>query len=261
MNTELEDRLTERLQGLTDQMPVPAVSPEDDLARGRRSARARRTGGLAAAVAVGVVMGGGRYLLHAERTGRAVIAPASSGAASPSPQDSPSGRVIQQDKIKKHSRPFTYDVRLTGFRAALAEVLDPAGRHLDAKVSNEQSMGGAQIGTKLGWKVGDGLGEIMVSVSRPNVEDGGFNDFDPSGCVPRAGAPCTPVTLADGTTGTTQTSNGELAVFYTRSDKQLVLIVETRLFGNNSTVPIHTLPATAPQLLRAAADPRMTLDR
>ena len=261
MNTELEERLTARMQRLADQVPAPDVRPEDDLARGRRRVRARRTTGVAAALAVGVIAGGTGYLLHDPGPVSAVVTPAGEGGAS-SPSATPSRLTAPRagKVVRKRHAPWTYDRRLDGYRDAVAAVLDPAGKHLDAKVSNEQS-GGGILGTKLGWKVGKGLGEIIVSVSRPGADDGGFTDFSAAKCVAQDGHPCVPIVLDDGTTGVTQSRGGELAIYYTRPDKQIVMIVETTLFGNNSTVPIHALPATAKQLLRAAADPRMTLKK
>ncbi|HEX7738175.1 MAG TPA: hypothetical protein VF426_00855 [Marmoricola sp.] len=262
MNTELEERLTERMQRLADQVPVPGVRPEDDLVRGRRRVRVRRTSGVAAAVAVGVIAGGTGYLLHDPTPARTVVAPADGGGnASAYLKPMKKGDKAPGMSMKEVPGGFkmTFDRRLDGYRDAVAAVLDPDGKHLDAKVSNEQS-GTGGLGTKLGWKVGKGLGEIMVQVSRPgHDDDAGFDDFASPDCVALPGRPCTPLTLADGTAGVTQSSGGELAVYYTRPDKQVVMIVETKLFGNNSLVPIHALPATAKQLLQAAADPRMTL--
>jgi hypothetical protein len=265
-DTELADRLTERMHALADRVDPSDVPPEADLARGRRRQRSGRIGAAAVALAVGAVIGGTGYLVHDARTGHAVVGPASSGS-----NLQHSGQTAHQETAKKALKQvekrmrvtakgrLTFDPRLKAFRAAIASVLDPEGRHLDAKVSNEQS-GSGVLGTKLGWKEGAGLGEIMVSVATPGADDGGFSPyFSPRTCAPVAGRACTTVVLPDGTTGQEQHAPGELAVYYTRPDGQIVLLVASTLFGNNSTVSIGALPATARQLLRVASDPRLTL--
>lgn len=263
-DTEWESRLADRIHELADQVDPPGVPVEADLARGRRRVRNGRVAMLGAALAVGVVVSGTNYLVHTTRSNATVAGPAASGSATSA--DSPArDRTRKQIDGREARRTvgnrqvLRLDPRLRGFRDAIAATLDPAGVHLDHAVSNEQS-GDGVLGTKLGWKEGAGLGEIMVMVARPGVDNGGFSPyFEPRHCSPVATHSCVQLRLPDGTTGIQQRQGGQLAVYYTRPDGQIVLIVESTLFGNNSTVPAEALPATARQMLRAATDPRLTL--
>ncbi len=276
---ERDERVFEALSRLAADITTPAVSAEADLARGKRQLRRQRLGGAAGAVTtLAAVAGVAVFAAGVPGTGApAHVSQAASGRASASP----SGKATPA--------PMSVDKRLEGFRDAVSAVLDPQGRHLDAHVSNQQASGvpkkagehadnnpeeraramlgmgragGAtalsSVGTKLGWNEGGGTGEVMVEVGTSAEAVGGFTPYS---CTPgdTGGHRCTSVQLPDGTTGKQQRYGDTLAVYHTRPDGQVVLIAESKLFGNNATTPVAHWPATAKQLLRVATDPRLTL--
>lgn len=238
--------IDQRLRRLDATIPAPDVRLEDDLARGRRRLRRHRwlvTGGTVAGVSVialGVALAGD---VLDDGPSSAPPATAPSSASSPEASESPTP-----------SEPPTPEDQRTGgellkdYRDVIAEYVDPDGTHLQMKPDNLQSGGG--LGTKLGWNMPgqDGLGMVEVFVGK------GWNGFIGADCD--YGAQCR-TERVDGIEAQVLESNGSTTVVVRRAGGEVAITVDA-LFGNDSLVPVEGMDIQIDQLVRAAADERLT---
>lgn len=143
------------------------------------------------------------------------------------------------------------------FRDVLAVHLDPKGEHLEAKTTSVQSSGSGcmltALGTKVGWTTAgeDGMGLVQVEVS-----DG--SDLTQVRMAHEGWRPL-PVDVAGVSSARQVEYDGGFAVEVERTDGLTVSIDASLLFGNNSLVPIESLPFGVAALVRTAADPRFQL--
>ena len=222
----------------------------DDLARGRR--RLVRTRGLTSAAALVVVGVVASVALGAAGTDDAAPDPAAPPGATATdadaPTEPPSG-IPSSPKAPVDTRDGKE--LLTDWAQALAESLDPGGRHLDTVVTGYQGSGRG-LGAKLGWSVPgeEGLGLVQVFVS-PSLR----TQFD---FYCSAATPCRDVTV-DGVAAQVQEMDGTTQVAVEREDGSVATVLIDPLFGNNSVVPVSGMDITVPELVRAAADPRLTV--
>lgn len=230
-----------RLHALVDGTPGSVAGPDEDLARARRSVRRRRlalgTGALAVVAVVGGVAWTGAALSNGDAVGDRAVASTPTASVSPTPAPAPA--------------PLTQQQLLRRYTDVLAEHLDPQREHLQRRPDNVQGSGAGgkvAIGTKLGWRVaGDpGLGMVWVSVSD------GLPLADEMDC---ASTSCRSITV-DGTRARVQEDGGDVVVGVELADRTVVLGV-SRLFGNNSLVPVRDLDVSAADLVRVAVDPRL----
>jgi hypothetical protein len=132
---------------------------------------------------------------------------------------------------------------LQGYRDVLAEHLDPGGSRLQLA----QNVGGGMghLGTKLDWDHG-GMLQISVSTSWHTSD---WNAYPPG--------PGRTITFR-GHEARTLTDGSDLYVAVEHENGQVVMLIASPSFGNNGT-SIPTTGLTVPQLLAAAADPRLAL--
>lgn len=234
--------IDQRLRELGTSVPAPDVPLEDDLARGRRRLGTRRllaTGGTVAGVAVialGITLAGsiiddGPGVDPAGAPTTAVV-PKPKTSTPPTEQDGRTGAELLQD-----------------YRDVVAEHIDPAGTHLQKKPDNLQSGGG--LGTKLGWTMPgqEGLGMVEVFVGS------GWNGFVGASC----GEPevrCSNRTV-DGIEARIIEWDGSSSVVVD-GPQETVAITVNSLFGNNSLIPLEGMDIPLDDLVRAAADERLT---
>ena len=272
---------------------VPAERPLDDATRARRRAElleavARDDGrgssrswrwlapaGVAAAVAAGVVAGAVLLGGGDERAddigpaggGSGAQQPTYSGEVSPGVTSGPpcvaanaSPGTISQAR-KQLRQQLVPDHKLLqevqAYRDIVAQHLDPAGQHLDARAGNVQSSGSecdmSDLGTKIGWSVPgeDGLGEVQVEVttdwrsSQIALAHDGWLDAKPK--VPGV------------VRAWSVKYDGGFAVAVTREDGLTVVLSADELFGNNSLTGISGFPFSPDDLFETAVDPAFTL--
>jgi hypothetical protein len=153
---------------------------------------------------------------------------------------------------------------LASYRQAAVAILDPAGKHLENKITNVQ-LGGCDksglygLGTELGWRSGDALGDVRVEVARSRVpkhemevvmDHEGWTTADlqlPAGVIK--------VEVAD--------YDGGHAVFAKRDDGLTVAVDAEGVWGNNmppGSPPARDLPGID-DLVELAASPLLTLPK
>lgn len=275
-----DDLVTDRLRRLGAEIDPPMVDPAHDVRRGRRRLRRGRALAAGGAVAVVVVMAGGADLLQGGDRDAADIAPSSAqpavsssaSAAPPSVTPTPDGvrRVTPSAEPKTAgadpmsgvpgeapARPGK-DASLRLYRQVLIDHLDPAGDHIDKRVTNRQASSDGTVltslGTRLGWHVSGerGLGMVAVDVGA------GWSSVDFS-CASNPGWTCRHATAAGMRSAEVATYAGGMAVAVERPDRQVVVVTADDLFGNNSVTPLSGVDVTQKDLLAAAADPRLAL--
>jgi hypothetical protein len=236
MNNTLD--LEDRLRELAAAVPPPATPLEQDLERGRSRLRRTRllvTGGAAAGVAA-IALGVGLTNAALDARDSSPTGPATQGVepATPRPKadvdDRTGAELLQQ------------------YRNVLAEHIDPSGTHLQRKPGNLQSGGG--LGTKLGWTLPgqDGLGLVQIFAGK------GWDGFVGASCG--SGAECSETTV-DGVTAQIVKWDGTTSVVVERADGTVAISINA-LFGNNSLVPVEGMDIPIADLVRAAADERIT---
>ena len=255
--TEIDD--------LLEMIETPRPDPAADVMRGERSLRRRRrmqvsaaAVSVAAVAALGVVVQGssGSPGAHGGFAGRGSIPTGHSASAIPTPPSADQHQRISQHHAKKaltaeqrmrqlmqmDSGPAT-TATLQGYRNVLAEHLDPGGSRLQLA----QNVGGGtgHLGTKLDWDHG-GMLQISVSTS--------WHTSDWNAYPPRPGKTIT----FRGHQARVLTDGSDLYVAVEHDDGQVVTLIASPSFGNNGT-SIATTGLTVPQLLAAAADPRLAL--
>lgn len=237
MNDHLD--LDDRLRDLAAAVPPPTTPVEQDVERGRRRLRRTRwlvSGGAAAGVAV-VALGVGLAGTLADDGPSTSPAPATQ-KASDKPNPKPKRKVDRRDGAEL----------LRDYRDVLADHLDPTGTHLQKKPDNLQS--GDGLGTKLGWTIPgqDGLGMVEIFVGKS------WWSFIGADC--NGGADCSRTTV-DGVEAQVIRWDGQTTVVVKRPDTTVAITVDA-LFGNNSLVPVEGIDIPVDELVRAAADPRLT---
>ncbi|HWM74143.1 MAG TPA: hypothetical protein VNQ53_10410 [Nocardioides sp.] len=235
--------IDQRLHQLGTTIPTPDVPLEDDLARGRRRLGLHRllvTGGTVAGVAVislGIALAGNVF----------DDGPSAGPAGTPtSAPDVPSPTEASKPPDPKDQR--TGGELLKVYRDVIAEHIDPDGTHLQKKPDNLQS--GSGLGTKLGWTIPgeEGLGMVEVFVGKD------WWSFIGADCD--YGAECR-TERVDGIEAQVLEWNGATTVLVRRDDGPVAITVNS-LFGNNSLVPVSGMDIPLDDLVRAAADERLT---
>ncbi len=235
MNDTLD--LDDRLRALAAAVTPPETPLEQDLQRGRSRLRRTRllvTGGAAAGVAA-IALGVGLTNAALDSRDSSPAGPATQGVepAAPKPTanvDDRTGAQLLQD-----------------YRNVLAEHIDPDGTHLQRKPDNLQSGGG--LGTKLGWTMPgqDGLGLVEIFAGK------GWDGFVGASCPE---AECREITI-DGITAQIVAWDGTTSVVVERADGTVAISINA-LFGNNSLTPVEGMDIPLADLVRAAADERIT---
>ncbi len=254
------------LRDLLEMVDVPPTDPAADVARGERSLRRRRRTQVSAAVlsvaavaALGVVVQGSSGSPGADGGGfaRRSSAPNEhSASATPTPSAADEHQRARQAHATKaltvkqrmrqlmqmDSDPATL-ATLRTYRDVLAEHLDPGGSRLQMA----QNIGGGMghLSTKLDWDHG-GMLEISVSTSWHSSD---WNAYPPG--------PGQTITFR-GREARVLTDGSDLYVAVQHDDGQVAMLIASPSFGNNGT-SIPTTGFTVPQLLAAAADPRLAL--
>jgi len=246
------------LRRLAERVDPPVVPAEDDLARGRSRVRRTRFAGSGAAVATAATIVG-VALLTSPGTDPGTEGPTDPGPASSStPAYTDRTLPLAEVPAEEGFVPDNAEA-LQAWRDVLAEHLDPRGRHLEKKPSNEQSGGGnvegaVHLGTKLGWSVAgeDGLGLVQITVASHRGELY-------SECGQTPGWSCRDLTTPGGRPATVIDHDGVHEVVVEQADGEFVSIALDNLFGNNSALPVSDIPLTDEQLFAAAADQRIDL--
>ncbi len=239
MNDTLD--LEQRLRELAATVPAPTTPVEQDLERGRRRVRRTRwlaTGGAAAGVAA-IALGVGLAGSVSDPSGSepAPATQATEATETPTPQPS----TARDDR--------TGAELLQAYRDVLAEHLDPDGTHLQKKPDNLQS--GAGLGTKLGWTMPgqDGLGLVEVFVGRGRQLFIGITCEEPT-------VECSD-TSVDGISAQVMRWEGSTTVVVEQTGGTVAITLNP-LFGNNSLVPVEGMDIPVDDVVRAAADERLT---
>ena len=282
------DLLSDRLDELSQSAPAPAVDPLNDIRRGQRALRRRRTrsaaGFTTALVAVAVISatvnfqgdpgnsGGDRP----GSTARPRIEVAFSAVASLCLQDS--SRLHEFDRAPE-SRPSLPVPRkaepprpqwehpavapqLAAYRQAAAAILDPFGTHLAADVTNIQfgcNMANSRLtslGTTLGLTSSGALGMVRLEVVSPDHGE------KPQIVINHDRWTATEENLPAGVTKAWVADyQGGQAVYVKRQDGLTVAVDVTGTWGNNAgpgSPPARDLP-TIDKLLMLAASESLTL--
>lgn len=270
--------LDQQLRRLAAGIDVPDTPVGDDLARGRRRVRRTRLATAGAALAtlavVGVAATAAPGLLGAGSSPRYAGGGATASPTAPgtTPPTQPGDVEITPSGDPRGAEPFQPDDpegtarTLAAWQAILAEHLDPGWDHLvryDARTNgNVQSAtnGGVvtSLGSKYGWQNDGeaGLGMLQVSVNA---------DWDalfwPCGTpAGRAeGWSCHDGTVPGGLRAEVAEHDGVREVAVQHADGVVVVLTVDSLFGNNSTVAVSGVDVSERDLLRAAADDRITL--
>lgn len=292
------DVLSRRLDELGRRAPVPEADPLLDIRRGRAALLRRRRARNAAAIAttitavVGIVvatplLGGPGH--DAPGAGEVTFQPASPSASTPADQAAPplcsrewamsmdGQQALDQVRERHHGddgvghlygpgmlpKPWKDPAlapALASYRQAVAETLDPSGRHLDRKVTNVQSSCGedglVRLGTKLGWRSGDAVGLIQVEIVAPHHEEQPQIVMDHDRWAAYDGV------LPAGVHQARVADDGDgHAVVVERDDGLTVAVGAAGVWGNNAapgSPSAGDLP-TVEEILALAASPSLTL--
>jgi hypothetical protein len=244
------------ISDLLERIEVPPVNLEADVARGRSALRRRhrlQVSGVmlsvAAVAAVGVLLQGAPWSPGASdpsylgRTPQQVRSSASDSASS-RPIHRPPDEGDEQLRLLQHQLTDpTSQQTLRHYRDVLAEHLDPAGGKL--RLAQNEQGGTGHFGTKLDW---DGGGMLMISVST-SWRTSDWNTYPPG--------PGRRITFR-GHQARVLLDGSDVWVAVEHDDGHVVMLLASSSFGNNGT-SISDTGLTAPQLLDAAADPRLEL--
>jgi hypothetical protein len=275
-----EDQLNRKFEELDfSDEPAMASQPEDDIRRGERRLRRRRTLVVTAGLAAGVVMATGAVAvlpnaLRGDATlqvagGDQTSSPTASPPTAPTPSAIPTPTTsprqsTQTTPTAPADDPFPYPVTRQLLLEAAVRHLDPKREHLPKQSTNAQT-GGASVGSKLDWTVRgeDGMGMIKVVVTEPDykTEEHGLEWLmGEIGCL-------------DNSTGETRCErrpipgtseqawvadsgvDSELSVLYERTDGSYVGIGVYDLFGNNTTTPVSKVDVSLEQAFAFVTDP------
>ncbi|WP_028659438.1 hypothetical protein [Nocardioides insulae] len=149
-----------------------------------------------------------------------------------------------------------FDRALGTYRDIVADHLDPAGTHLQKRVSNEQGAGGpsgCSIGTRLGWTEAGQEGEAVVRVEVANSWRSSALGHEVDGWA------VVPTSEPGVRTLRTATDEGTTAVAVTREDGTVVSLLAAPLFDNHSDVALDGFGIDVDRLTETASDPRFQL--
>jgi hypothetical protein len=272
--------LDQQLRRLAAGIDAPETPVAEDLARGRRRVRRTRlatAGAVLGTVAViGVASTAAPGLVGADSSPRYA-----GGGTSPSPTAPDTTSPAQPDEVEvtPSGDPRYLDPELlapgdpedtartlAAWQAILAEHLDPGWQHLvkyDSKTNgNVQagSNGGAitSLGSKYGWRNDGeaGLGMLQISVNA---------DWDQlfwlcgTPAARAEGWSCHDARAPGGLPAQVADHGGVREVAVQHADGVVVVLSTDSLFGNNSTVAVSGIDVSERDLVRAAADDRITL--
>lgn len=263
--------------------PAMASQPEDDIRRGERRLRRRRTLVVTAGLAAGVVMVTGAVAvlpnaLRGDATlqvaggDRTSSPPASPWmATTPKPKPTPTTSPRQSTQTTAPADNFyPYPATRGLLMEAAVRHLDPQRVHLPEQSTNAQTSG-YSVGTRLDWVVPgeDGLGMIRVVVTAPDAEseehalDGLLSDV---GCLDEEHSKnlckkqTIPGTRDQAWVGVEiQGQGAELSVLYRRADGSYVGIGAYELFGNNSEIPVSKVDVSLEQAFAFVTDPSLRI--
>jgi hypothetical protein len=239
-------------QRLAGQVMPPDVPVADDLARGRAGVRRTRFTVAGAAVATAGALAGVALLAAPDSGPGGATVPEPAAPSTPAYTEKVLTPVAPEDL--PGYQPDNNAV-LQQWRDVLAEHLDPGGTHLEKKPSNEQAGGGesgsTSLGTKLAWTVPgeDGMGMVQIAVHSAR-ELAYWECAEPGWSCSDAHAP-------GDLTAELAEHDGIREVLVEHADDHYVQLTVDTLFGNNSLVPVSGIDLTTPDLLAAAADPRL----
>lgn len=288
MNGPLEDRLGpedfERLFVDEPAQPDPAA----DLGRGRRLRRRRRVA-TGAAVLVALVVTGGTLggvvrddgRLAGPATGPSPV-PSAVPTASPTPSPTPAdtapplrrdarGSYLDRDGKSLGGSLRDRDPEATPFRATTRNSWEVAVRHLDPRRQHlgdyEPSAftggedGGIQVGQKLGWTVqgdpGEGMVQLAVTHLEPGTEARLGRDESAGLCTTEVieGEGCRRTTVAGTEVYLGANVDGGFVMDHLQQDGEVASVVVTRLFANNTDVPLRSMSVTRVAAAELLADP------
>jgi hypothetical protein len=258
--------LDQQLRRLAAGIDAPDTPVADDLARGRRRVRRTRlaTGGaaLATLAVVGVAATAAPGLLGADSSPRYA---GGDGSPSPEVEVTPSGGPGNPDQLTPEDPEGTVRT-LAAWQVILAEHLDPGWKHLvkyDAKTNGNVQTGTnggvvTSLGSKYGWRNDGeaGLGMLQISV---NADWDELYWLCGTPAAKGAGWSCHDAEGPGGLPAQVAEHDGVLEVAVQHADGVVVVLTTDSLFGNNSTIPVSGIDLSERDLLRAAADDRITL--
>lgn len=280
------DVLADRLHQLGQRAPVPVADPLLDLRRGRTALRRRHVrsaaGVTSALVAVGAVAASVQALNGPAESpsgaSSAVPTPTAEGTdecdgllASTSVGASRGAEVTPEGTGDDSYAPSPeIAAALADYRATAAEILDPAGEHLDADKRLDNVQTGSycdpetglrltSLSTKIGWKAGPGLGVVQLEAVAPGndgppqivIDHDGWVGYD--GQLPEGVASARVTEYAE--------DGGGHAVVVERTDGLTVAVDAAGVWGNNAAPgsPSATDLPGIDELLTLAASPRLTV--
>ncbi|MGH8777177.1 MAG: hypothetical protein ACRDWI_19240 [Jiangellaceae bacterium] len=223
-----ETDLTALMQRATaDEPPMPA-GPAEDIARGRRLLRRRRTLIGAAAVTAAVTVGGGvgamadRGIFGGPGSVQPAIQPPTRASMSPPPEPHVDGYPFLS------TRAVIFDVTSSN--------LDPDRHHLEQLKNVSFDSGGLVVGTTMGWQSDTEQGMIQVEIS----EDPGQRR--PAGeCL---GGPCEPYPLPDNRVarvGGATDGSGPFWASFDQSNEVTISVIVSPLASGISTLAAETM--------------------
>jgi hypothetical protein len=234
---------------------------EDDIALGRsRLLRARLLTGAgvatAAAAVAGIVVAGTVIADH--RSARDDGAPVATNSPIPSAtQSAPKATT----PVNRGPRSWAGKDFGPVLRAALVRHLDPGKDHL--VLDNEPIGANGQPGLRLaavqiGWRIAGqpGMGRIWLELADSERAIGKVCGFNRIATTPFT---CHDVPLGSGRTARVGHRGDEWEVGYVRPDGSVVYAYVSKLFHQNTTIPIHDIGITQDQLLALVQDESLRL--
>jgi hypothetical protein len=240
-------------------------SVADDLAGGRRRLfRNRLLAGTGVATAAAVVLGAiaGASLLGSSKS-PGENPPVATNSATAAPTKAPTKAPSKPAKAPPRS--WAGQDLGPAMRGALVRHLDPGKDHL--VLDKEAITGNGQPGLRLaadrmGWKIPGQAGQGYVWLELADSERAigkACGEGRITGSTALKPSDCRVVQLGNGRTAHVAHRGDEWEVGYVRPDGSVVYIVVAKLFGNNSTIPVHDIGITQDQLLALAQDDSLRL--
>ncbi|MEU4194940.1 hypothetical protein AB0E69_23780 [Kribbella sp. NPDC026611] len=243
----LHERLTDAASAQDGALPR---SLQEDLTAGRRRLfRRRLLTGASSAVAVAGVAVAAVGLSGPLHTAARHEAPAANHNAT---QDTSQDTSQEQTT----ANPAAHDLDKL-IRGLLVKHLDPDRKHLDFSTGLfEFAPGEATVGieNKVGWKVPGDAGEGMLEIGLTRSNQQG----NTCGSV-NEGVTCHRVTLPNGRPAMIGHRGKAVELSYVQPDGETAFVAMNPLFGNNSTIPLKSMPITDAQLIAFVTDPALNL--
>lgn len=270
-----EDQLSRKFEELDfSDEPAMVSQPDDDVRRGERRLRRRRTLMVTAGLAAGVVMATGTVaVLPDALRGDATLQVAGGDPRGTPSEPVPTGEATRTPEARSTRSPkatapaddpFPYPATRQLLLEAAVRHLDPEREHLPEQSTNAQT-GGGSVGSKLDWTVSgeDGMGMVKVVVTEPGykTEDHGLDWLmGEIGCLDHSTGETRcekrPVPGTSEQAWVAEPGAGsELSVLYERADGSYVGIGTYDLFGNNSTTPVSNVDVPLERALAFVTDP------